>query len=98
MHCTQTTTQKQVINRTSDDNDELGASTDAPNSFFISLIAFQPIREGVFIFREGEIFFCEGENKLCEGEITAYYMDGIRYEWMYLPKFAKLAYTPATGS
>ena len=38
------------------------------------------IREGVFIFREGEIFFCEGENKLCEGEITAYYMDGIRYE------------------
>jgi hypothetical protein len=47
---------------------------------FISLIKLLPIREGVFIFREGEIFFCEGENKLCEGEITAYYMDGIRYE------------------
>ena len=38
------------------------------------------ICEGLLIFREGEIFFCEGENKLCEGEITAYYMDGIRYE------------------
>ena len=82
MHCTLTTTlkKKQVINRTSNDNQELGASTGAPNSFFISLIAFQPIREGVLIFREGEIFFCEGENKLCEGEITAYYRDGIRYE------------------
>ena len=51
-----------------------------PILFFISLIAFLRIREGVFIFREGEIFFCEGENKLCEGEITAYYRDGIRYE------------------
>ena len=68
-------------NQTSDDdNHELGASTGAPNSFFTSLIAFQPIREGVFIFREGEKYFCEGENKLREGEITAYYMDGIRYE------------------
>ena len=80
MHCTQTTTQKQVINRTSNNNQELGASTGAPNSFFISLIAFQPIREGVFIFCEGEIYLCEGENKLCEGEITAYDRDGIRYE------------------
>ena len=36
MHCTLTTTlkKKQVINRTSDDNYELGASTGAPNSFF----------------------------------------------------------------
>ena len=82
MHCTLTTTlkKKQVINQTSNDNQELGASTGAPNSFFISLIKLIPLREGVFIFREGEIFFCEGENKLCEGEITAYYMDGIRYE------------------
>ena len=67
----------------------MGASTSAPNSFFISLIAFQPIREGVLIFREGEIFFCEGENKLCEGKITAYYRDGIRYEWMYLPQICQ---------
>ena len=49
MHCTLTTTlkKKQVINRTSEDNYELGASTGAPNSFFTSLIAFQPIREGI---------------------------------------------------